>query len=138
MKFFVEMGGTTEVIAASQSDRFRIIARHGGGENRHRIVVRKDSLIRNPYDMAGRKLAVKKGTSTYGGFLAWRVRHAIDIKKVHVESGSSRTPSLPDETENGQQPDLSGQVKVRTTKTTDLLSTITLIFAFSASARLNL
>ena len=109
MKFFMERGDTTELIAASQSDQFRILARHGGGENRHRIVVRKDSPIRNPYDMAGRKQAVKKGTSTYGGFLTWCVRHTIDIKKVHVESGSCRTPSLPDETENGQQPDLSGQ-----------------------------
>lgn len=79
-----EMGDTTAVIAVSRSDRFRIIASHGGGENRHRIVVRKDSPIRNPTDLVGRKLAVKKGTSTYGGFLAWCVKHDIDIKKIQV------------------------------------------------------
>lgn len=79
-----EMGDTTAVIAVSRSDRFRIIASHGGGENRHRIVVRKDSPIRNPADLVGRKLAVKKGTSTYGGFLALCVKHGIDIKKIQV------------------------------------------------------
>jgi ABC-type nitrate/sulfonate/bicarbonate transport system substrate-binding protein len=72
------------VITVSQSDRFRIIASHGGGENRHRIVVRKNSPIRNPADLVGGKLAVKKGTSTYGGFLAWCVKHDIDIKKIQV------------------------------------------------------
>jgi sulfonate transport system substrate-binding protein len=79
-----EMGDTTAVIAVSQSDRFRIIASHGGGENRHRIVVRKDSPIRKPADLVGRKLAVKKGTSTYGGFLVYCVKNGIAIKKVKV------------------------------------------------------
>ncbi len=79
-----EMGDTTSVIAVSQGDRFRIIASHGGGEHRHRIVVRKDSPIRKPADLMGRKLAVKKGTSTYGGLLAWCAKNGIDIKKAQV------------------------------------------------------
>lgn len=79
-----EMGDTTAVIAVSRSDRFRIIASHGGGEHRHRIVVRTGSPIRNPGELVGKKLAVKKGTSTYGGLLAYCVKHGIDIRKIQV------------------------------------------------------
>ncbi|HOP41873.1 MAG TPA: ABC transporter substrate-binding protein [Geobacteraceae bacterium] len=79
-----EMGDTTAVIAVSRGDRFRIIASHGGGEHRHRIVVRSDGAIRKPGDLVGKKLAIKKGTSTYGGFLAYCGTYGIDIGKIRV------------------------------------------------------
>ncbi len=77
------MGDTTAVIAVSRSP-VKIIASHGGGENRHRIVVAKDSPLRSPKDLIGKRLAVKRGTSTYGGLLAWAESVNLDLSKVKV------------------------------------------------------
>ncbi len=77
------MGDTTAVIAVSRSP-VKIIASHGGGENRHRIIVAKDSPIHSPADLIGKRLAVKKGTSTYGGLLAWAQSVDLDLSKVKV------------------------------------------------------
>ncbi len=77
------MGDTTSIIAVS-SARVKIIASHGGGEHRHRIIVTSDSPIRSPSDLVGRRLAVKKGTSTYGGLLAWAESVNLDLSEVNV------------------------------------------------------
>lgn len=77
------MGDTTAVIAAARSP-VRIIASHGGGEHRHRIIVAADSPIRSPADLVGKSIAVKKGTSTYGGLLAWADSLGLDLSKVKV------------------------------------------------------
>ncbi len=77
------MGDTTAVIAAARSP-VKIIASHGGGEHRHRIIVTADSPIRSPADLVGRSIAVKKGTSTYGGLLAWADSRGLDLSKVKV------------------------------------------------------
>ena len=77
------MGDTTAVIAIARSP-VKIIASHGGGEHRHRIVVGKDSAIRSPADLVGKRLAVKKGTSTYGGLLVWADSVHLDLAKVKV------------------------------------------------------
>ena len=77
------MGDTTAVIAVARSP-VKIIASHGGGEHRHRIIVAKDSAIRSPTDLVGSRLAVKKGTSTYGGLLAWARSVHLDLSKVKV------------------------------------------------------
>jgi ABC-type nitrate/sulfonate/bicarbonate transport system substrate-binding protein len=71
------MGDTTAVIAAARSP-VKIIASHGGGEHRHRIIVAADSPIRSPADLVGKSIAVKKGTSTYGGLLAWADSLGLD------------------------------------------------------------
>jgi aliphatic sulfonates family ABC transporter substrate-binding protein len=77
------MGDTTAVIAVARSP-VKIIASHGGGEHRHRIIVAADGPIRSPADLAGRSLAVKKGTSTYGGLLAWADSLGLDLSEVKV------------------------------------------------------
>jgi len=77
------MGDTTSIIAVSRAP-VKIIASHGGGENRHRIIVTADSPIRSPSDLVGKRLAVKKGTSTYGGLLAWAKSAGLDLSKVKV------------------------------------------------------
>ncbi len=77
------MGDTTAVIAAARSP-VKIIASHGGGEHRHRIIVAADSPIRSPADLVGKSIAVKKGTSTYGGLLAWADSLGLDLSKVKV------------------------------------------------------
>jgi aliphatic sulfonates family ABC transporter substrate-binding protein len=77
------MGDTTAVISVARAP-VTIIASHGGGEHRHRIVVKADSPIRSPGDLMGKRVAVSKGTSTYGGFLAWARAKKLDLSKVQV------------------------------------------------------
>lgn len=81
---FGTMGDTTAVVAAARRAPVKLLASHGGGEHRHRILVAKKSTIRKPGDLVGRRLAVKKGTSTYGGLLAWAGRQRLDLKRVNV------------------------------------------------------
>jgi sulfonate transport system substrate-binding protein len=87
------MGDTTAVIAAARSS-VKIIASHGGGEHRHRIIVAADSSIRSPADLVGKSIAVKKGTSTYGGLLAWADSVGLDLSKVKVTD--MRPEDMPD------------------------------------------
>ncbi len=87
------MGDTTAVIAAARSP-VKIIASHGGGEHRHRIIVAADSPIRSPADLVGRSIAVKKGTSTYGGLLAWADSLDLNLSKVKVTD--MRPQDMPD------------------------------------------
>jgi len=77
------MGDTTAVISVARAPA-TIIASHGGGEHRHRIIVKADSSIRSPRDLVGKRVAVSKGTSTYGGFLAWARAKKLDLSKVQV------------------------------------------------------
>jgi aliphatic sulfonates family ABC transporter substrate-binding protein len=79
-----DMGDTTAVIAASRGAPLRIIASHGSGEHRHRLVVRGDGAIRRPEDLAGKRLAVKKGTSTYGGLLAFLAARRMAPENIHI------------------------------------------------------
>lgn len=65
------MGDTTAIIAVARKAPVAIVASHGGGEHRHRIVVAADSSADSVSDLKGKRLAVKKGTSTYGGLLAY-------------------------------------------------------------------
>ena len=48
------MGDTTAVIAAQRKAPIKIVASHGGGEHRHRIMVRNDSTITNAAGLAGK------------------------------------------------------------------------------------
>lgn len=65
------MGDTTALQLLSRyPGRFVLIGSHSSGPGRHRIVVSaEDRSILRLADLAGRKLAVKKGTSTHGGLL---------------------------------------------------------------------
>ena len=78
------MGDTTAIIIATRSDRFLIIASHATGEHRHRIMVLKDSSLKALHDLKGKKLAVKKGTSTYGGLLAALNNAGISPGELHI------------------------------------------------------
>ncbi|MBN1458852.1 MAG: ABC transporter substrate-binding protein [Armatimonadetes bacterium] len=77
------MGDTTAVISVARAP-VTIIASHGGGEHRHRIIVKGNSPIRTPADLVGKQLAVKKGTSTYGGLLAWAQAVKLDLSQVKI------------------------------------------------------
>ena len=91
------MGDATAVIAVSRNQveapnaryrdrrpRFRIIAAHGRGEHRHRLMVQADSPLRTPADLPGKTVAVKKGTSTYGGFLAFLAAAKLDAARLRI------------------------------------------------------
>jgi len=78
------MGDTTAVIAVARNAPVRIVASHGGGENRHRIIVARTSGITSVRGLAGKRVAVKKGTSTYGGLLAYLKAHGVDPGRVSI------------------------------------------------------
>jgi sulfonate transport system substrate-binding protein len=78
------MGDTTAVITVSRSDKFKIIASHATGEHRHRVMVRKDSKLKTLKDLKGKRLGVKKGTSTYGGLLAALKTSGIAPQKIRI------------------------------------------------------
>lgn len=78
------MGDTTAVITASRAVPFAIIASHAQGEHRHRVMVRADGPLRRPADLLGRTVAVKMGTSTYGGFLAFLAANGLDASRIRV------------------------------------------------------
>lgn len=78
------MGDTTALIAVSQETPFTIIASHGRGEHRHRLVVKKDAAVHRAVDLSGKTVAVKKGTSTYGGFLSWIASQGLDVSQMQI------------------------------------------------------
>ena len=78
------MGDTTAIIMATRSSRFAIIASHATGEHRHRIMVKTGSEIRSLQDLRGKRIGVKKGTSTYGGLLAALKKEGMSEEDVGI------------------------------------------------------
>lgn len=64
------MGDTAAILMVARHPQFVIFASHATGEHRHRLMVRPDSTIHTLGDLTGKRVAVKKGTSTHGGLLA--------------------------------------------------------------------
>lgn len=82
------MGDTTAVSAVAKVPDLRIIGSHGAGESRHRIMVPAHSQIRQITELKGKRLGVKKGTSTHGGLLtliAVKGIAASDLKIVELD-----------------------------------------------------
>lgn len=86
------MGDTTAIITTTKADKFVIIASHATGEHRHRIMVRSDSPLKTLTDLKGKRLAVKKGTSTYGGLLA--VLDKADIPASSIDIINLTPPTM--------------------------------------------
>ncbi len=78
------MGDTTAIIMLARDSRLCIFACHASGEDRHRLMVLQDAPIVSLHDLAGKRLAVKKGTSTYGGLLAALDREHIDPTTIGI------------------------------------------------------
>ena len=78
------MGDTTALITVSRDDRFVIIASHGQGEHRHRLMVDRNSRITMVEDLRGKTVGVKKGTSTYGGFLLLLASRQLDPAEIRI------------------------------------------------------
>jgi len=88
------MGDTTAIITVSRDDRFVIVASHGQGEHRHRLVVGRASTLTSVEDLRGKTVGVKKGTSTYGGLLLLLASKQID--PVDIRLVDMRPSEMPD------------------------------------------
>lgn len=78
------MGDATAIIAVSKNPRLTIIGSHGQGEHRHRMMVKNQSSIRELTHIKGKRLAVKKGTSTHGGLLFLLSSRDIDPSELKI------------------------------------------------------
>lgn len=78
------MGDTAAIICASRTKNLRMIASHSTGEHRHRVIVKSEAPYQSLADLAGKRIGMKKGTSTYGGFLAAMDAAGIPAKEIQV------------------------------------------------------
>lgn len=78
------MGDTTAVSAVTKVPDLRIIGSHGAGESRHRIMVPANSPVRQVADLKGKRLGVKKGTSTHGGLLTLLAANRISVAELKL------------------------------------------------------
>ena len=88
------MGDTTALITVSRDDRFVIIASHGQGEHRHRLMVDRNASITTVENLRGKAVGVKKGTSTYGGFL--RLLASKNLNPTEIRILDMRPSEMPD------------------------------------------
>lgn len=86
---FGTIGDTTAIIVASTGQPVKIVASHGGGENRHRIIARYGSGIESIRDLVGKKIAVKKGTSTHGGLMLLAKKYGLNLDPYLVDMSPS-------------------------------------------------
>jgi aliphatic sulfonates family ABC transporter substrate-binding protein len=82
---FGTMGDTTAIVTASKGHGFRIIASHGGGEHRHRLLVARESGIKTLQDLEGKRIGVKKGTSTHGGLELLARQEGLDLRDEIID-----------------------------------------------------
>ena len=82
---FGTMGDTTAIITASHGNAFTILASHAGGEQRHRLMVARDSSISSLAELQGRRIGIKKGTSSHGGFELLASKHGLDFSEELID-----------------------------------------------------
>ncbi len=82
---FGTMGDTTAIIATSQGRGLTIIASHGGGEHRHRLVVAKEGRFKTIHDLEGKRIGVKKGSSSHGGLLLLARQQGLDFSDEIID-----------------------------------------------------
>lgn len=88
------MGDTTAVFATLRLKNLTIIASHSTGEHRHRLIVRKDAPYQSLGDLRGKRIGIKKGTSTHGGFLA--ALTAVNIPSTLIKTIDLNPNIMPD------------------------------------------
>lgn len=80
------MGDTAGIIAISKyCPTIKILTALGGGEKRHGVVVAKDANITSLSDLVGKKIAVKKGTSTHGGVMLKSKAEGLNLDKEMMD-----------------------------------------------------
>lgn len=78
------MGDTTAIIALTRDPSLRIVACEASGEHRHRLIVPEKSTLRTARDLVGRRIAVKRGTSTFGGLLNYLSANGLTPEQVKL------------------------------------------------------
>ena len=87
---FGTMGDTTAIIAtATKEPVIKIIASHGGGEHRHRIIARIGSGIKSLRDLVNKRIAIKKGTSTHGGLMLLEKAYDLNLEPYLIDMDPS-------------------------------------------------
>ncbi|MBN2655728.1 MAG: NrtA/SsuA/CpmA family ABC transporter substrate-binding protein [Spirochaetales bacterium] len=83
------MGDSAAIILLSKYDNFKIITTHGSGAQRHRIIVGKNISVESWKDLEGLRIGIKKGTSTYGGFIIKSCEMGLDLESSLIEMSPS-------------------------------------------------
>lgn len=78
------MGDSTSILATARHPHLKIIASHSSGAHRHRMVVKDDSAFQTIDDLRGKRIAVKKGTSTHGALLAAMAAQNIPADAITI------------------------------------------------------
>ena len=78
------MGDTTAIISVTKTDGLTIIASHSAGEHRHRLIVKQEASYQSLADLRGKRVGIKKGTSTYGGLLAALKASQISHEELEI------------------------------------------------------
>lgn len=88
------MGDTTAILALARKAPLRLIASHANGEHRHRLIVAQDAPFKTLHDLIGKRVGIKKGTSTYGGFL--KCLEANNIAPDRIQVINLKPHTMPD------------------------------------------
>lgn len=83
---FATMGDTAALLALDKyCPNIKLFTPLGGGEKRHSIVVSKESTLQSLKDLEGKKIGIKKGTSTHGGFLLKTSKEGVMLEKNLID-----------------------------------------------------
>ncbi len=74
------MGDAPFLIAASRSNKVRLVTRYGGGTKMHRMV--SSTALTDIHQLEGARVGIQMGSSTYGAMLAWAQQSGLDTKKI--------------------------------------------------------
>ncbi len=91
---FGMMGDAPAIIAVARDLPVKIIASAGGGADRQRMMVRADSEMESIYDLEGKRLGIRMGTSAHGGFLS--LAEVYDFDPYSVQMMDVNPPDMPD------------------------------------------
>jgi len=74
------MGDAPFLIAASRSQRVRLLTGFAGGSKMHRLVSRRE--LTDVKQLEGARVGIQMGSSTYGALLAWSTYAGLDVNKI--------------------------------------------------------
>ncbi len=84
------MGDVPALFALASARPCVLVAAYGGGESMHSLVVSKASGIKEPKDLAGRRIGVHFGSSTHGAIALYLKKFGLlsSVKLVNVKQSS--------------------------------------------------
>ncbi|MCK8823714.1 ABC transporter substrate-binding protein [Fuchsiella alkaliacetigena] len=91
---FGTMGDTPVIMATAGGLPVKVLAGIGGGAERQRLMVRKDSDIESVQDLVGKEVGVRRGTSAHGGF--YRLLENEGLADDEISVVDIRPEDMPD------------------------------------------